>query len=488
MLGLTRSQVCLRALLRRLVDDRRGGILALSVVLLLFVLGTGGLILDFGRVWNSQSELQAFADHAALVAAGELDGAADAITRAEAALDQLISDRQAYATGDLTLDDSDLVVTFLSGLPAADTDNNFSPFVTSDPALAQLVRVVVNPHTVSTIFANVLMAASGNAQVDLNVQAGAVAGYIREVCNFPPLMMCNPYETAGNKEFTPIIGQQVLLKAQGASSDWAPGDFGLLDIVGTAGEGECTGGLSGTNRIRCVMALINPNSQCVGGRVNIRPGQAMSVHAGLNVRFDIWDPPLQGKQTDPDFAPAANVTKGMSHAPNQCQLNQFTPAPDTVPLPRDGCFESGTCEAGRFGDVVTTAQLSDYWSANHGGAALPAELAGGTRYDVYRYEIDHGQIPQSTDPNGEDGAPSCAPAGYDNPLLDRRNLIVAVINCNEHNIHGNTDDVPVIAFAEMFLTEPAGDTPNSELYAEMLGVLEPGGEDGVLHDFPQLYR
>ena len=99
----TRPNFYLRTLLR-LVDDTRGGILAFSVVLLLFVLGTGGLILDFSRVWNSQSELQAFADHAALVAAGELDGTPDAITRSNAALAQLITDRQAYASQDVTLD------------------------------------------------------------------------------------------------------------------------------------------------------------------------------------------------------------------------------------------------------------------------------------------------------------------------------------------------------------------------------------------------
>ena len=43
MLRLNRSHICQRALLRRLVDDTQGGILVLSVVLLVFVLGTGGL-------------------------------------------------------------------------------------------------------------------------------------------------------------------------------------------------------------------------------------------------------------------------------------------------------------------------------------------------------------------------------------------------------------------------------------------------------------
>ena len=80
-------------------------------MLLLFVLGTGEPILDFGRVWNSQSD-PGLRRHAALTAAGELDGTPDAITRSNAALAQLISDRQAYASQDVTLDASDLQATF----------------------------------------------------------------------------------------------------------------------------------------------------------------------------------------------------------------------------------------------------------------------------------------------------------------------------------------------------------------------------------------
>jgi Putative Flp pilus-assembly TadE/G-like len=485
------------ATLIRLARDERGVITVMAAIATGLFVAIGGLALDLGRLYNLHSQLQAYADHVALAAAAELDGQAGAIERARrAALGDgdgpMLADVQTFAVGapDLRV----LEPVFLRALPADPLPqyetSDLVSYVTTEDSEARFVWVTVEPREMRFLMLpmmNLFADRELNTGESATTNAVAVAGFTREVCNFPPMMMCNPYETAGNKEFTPIIGQQILLKAQGESS-WAPGDFGLLDTVEGAGEGECTGGLGGANRIRCVMALINPNSQCVGGRVNIRPGQAMAVHAGLNVRFDIWDPPLQNKRTDPDFAPAANVTKGMSHAPNQCRLNSLTPAPDTVPLPRDGCFESGTCDGGRFGDVVSTARLSAYWSANHGGAALPGELTGGTRYDVYRYEIDQGEIPLSADPNGENGAPSCAPSGYDNPLLDRRVLIVAVINCIEQNIHGNRDDVPVVAFAKMFLTEPAGDSPSSDLYAEMLGVLEPGGKDGVLHDFPQLYR
>jgi hypothetical protein len=482
----------------RLARDECGVITVMAVIATGLFVAIGGLALDLGRLYNLHSQLQSYADHVALAAAAELDGQAGAIERARrAALGDgdgpMLADVQTFAVGapDLRV----LEPVFLRALPADPLPqyetSDLVPYVTTEDGEARFVRVTVEPREMRFLMLPI-MNLFADRELDtgdsVTTSATAVAGFTREVCNFPPLMMCNPYETGGNKQFTPIIGQQVLLKTQGSGASWVPGDFGLLDTVGSAGEGVCTGGLGGTNRIRCVMALINPNSQCVGGRVNIRPGQAVSIHGGLNVRFDVWDPPLQSKRNDSAFAPAANVTKGMTHAPNQCRLDQLSPAPDTVPLPRDGCFESGTCDGGRFGDVVSTDQLSAYWSANHGGAALPTELTGGTRYDVYRYEIDQDVIPQSADPNGESGAPTCAPAGYDNPLLDRRTLIVAVVNCIEHNVHGNTDDVPVVAFAKMFMTEPVGDAPDHDLYAEMLGVLEPGGEDGVLHDFPQLYR
>jgi len=230
-------------------------------------------------------------------------------------------------------------------------------------------------------------------------------------------------------------------------------------------------------------------TRCVRDRVNVRPGQAVSIHTGLNLRFDIWDPPLNSKQSDPAFAPSVNVTKGKVAGP-QCRSNQLSDPPpppdDTVPIPRDRCFTNGTCE--RFGDAQWDTEMIDYWNTNHPGIAVPGPFD--TRFEYYRYEIDNGLIPDKSGSGGEDGNPSCAPSGIDNPLRDRREMVVAVINCLEHEVQGSTDDVPVVAFARMFLTEPVGTEASNEddLWVEMLGVAEPGGDDGVLHEFPQLYR
>jgi hypothetical protein len=499
--------------LGRLARDESGVVTIFVVVALSVLLGLGALVIDAGRLYNLNSEMQAYADYVALAAAAELDGEAGAIDRAtKAALgdadsDPLVEDGQSFATGASALAVGRLI--FLSRLgddpppddlgtrPAGDNvlcsvEAGGATTCTADhDGQAQFVEVTVEAREVLFLMLPVLRAFGvAEAATTGRAAAQAVAGFTREVCNFPPLMMCNPYETATNKAFTPIIGQQVLLKSKGAGSAWAPGDFGLLDVVDSGGEPHCTGGLGGSNRIRCVMGLVDPNTQCVKDRVNIRPGQSVSVHVGLNLRFDIWDPPLQSKTNDPAFAPSANVTKGRTHAPNQCRSNQLQdppPAPgDTVRIPRDRCFDLGTCE--RFGDAQWDTEMIDYWTINHPGLAMPGPFQ--TRFEYYRHEIDNGIVPDKSGDGGEDGNPMCAAAGINNPLRDRRELIVAVINCIEHNVQGSTDDVPVIAFARMFLTEPVGYESSNEddLRVEMLGVAEPGGDDGILHEFPQLYR
>jgi Putative Flp pilus-assembly TadE/G-like len=287
MLRPSRSQICLGALLRRLIADTQGGILAFSVVLLVFVLGTGGLILDFGRVWNSQSELQAFADHAALVAAGELDGNPDAITRSNAALAQLISDRQAYASQDVTLDENDLQVTFLSGLPAADTDDNFGPFVTVDPALAQFVRVAVNPHTVSTIFADALLAVSGNDQVDFDVGAAAVAGYTQFVCDISPLMFCPPAGMDRETLRSWLPGRQIRLKAQ---NFWGP----ARSVCSTS---------TSTRTAHAAAPIRAPTSSAARSQWNARSRAAFRAAASTFAPVRRWARP------SPDLIPGSTSTR-----------------------------------------------------------------------------------------------------------------------------------------------------------------------------------
>ncbi|HSA81562.1 MAG TPA: pilus assembly protein TadG-related protein [Geminicoccaceae bacterium] len=490
-----RSQTCPRALLRRLVDDTRGGILAFSVVLLLFVLGTGGLILDFSRVWNSQSELQAFADHAALVAAGELDGTPDAITRANNALAQLISDRQAYASQDVTLDATDLQATFLRNLPAADTDDDFSPFVTADPALAQYVRVVVNPHTVSTIFANLLLAVSGNAQVDLDVGAAAVAGYTQFVCDISPLMFCSPAGMDRETLRSWLPGRQIRLKAQ---NFWGPGAFGLLD-VNFDENGPCGSPNQGANFFRCAVAVERSITRCFSRRgVDVRPGQAAGPsESGLNTRFDIYTTSLKSKRNEPDFVPAPNVIKGHKPSGGGGCINNNPEPSNVAELPQAQCLLSESCSgpSARFSSsqTVDEGQRQDYVQQNYTDVGMADKTGGAnTRYQMYRNEIANsgsGDILDTAAGLEESGRASCASNMSADP--DRRVLVAAAVDCSSLP-PGNASNVPVLDFYRIFMTNIAGEPDPTDVWVEVIEHVDPfsAGEpgSGFAHDFVQLYR
>jgi Flp pilus assembly protein TadG len=495
MSRLTRLSAHPRPLLRRCIDDTQGGVLALSVILLLFLLGTGGLILDFGRVWNSQSELQAFADHAALVAAGELDGTPDAITRANNALAQLITDRQAYASEDVTLNATDLQATFLRGLPAADTDNDFGPFVTIDPALAQYVRVAVNPHTVSTIFANALLTVSGNPQVDLNVGAAAVAGFTQFVCDITPLMFCPPPGMDRETLRSWLPGRQIRLKAQ---NSWGPGAFGLLD-VNFDENGPCGSPNQGANYFRCAVAVERSITRCFSRRgVDVRPGQAVGPsESGLNARFDIYTTSLQSSRNDPDFAPAPNVIKGYKPSGGGgCINNNPTPS-NVAELPQAQCLLSENCSgpSNRFSSsqTVDPGQRADYVQQNYTDVGMADKTGGAnTRYGMYRNEIDNsgtGDILDTSAGLEESGRHSCSSNQSSDP--DRRVLVAAAVDCSTM-APGNASNVPVIDFYRIFMTNIAGAPDPADVWVEVIDHVDPygGGEPGAgfAHDFVQLYR
>lgn len=503
-----------------LLADRRGTVTIFAVIAFALLIAFVGLIVDVGRVMNIHSQANSYADRVALAAAVELDGSGDALSRAVRAA---VGDAQASALVDpgtrFTLSGDDAVgvakLTFLSELGPDPTDPFTRSPVAGDivvaswtpaggfayeagfdaSAAAHAANFVLVDTTVETeqyvLFPIARFLAPGMT-TEASVAPQAVAGFTQSLCNFPPMSICNPYENPNppyGGDFTPIIGQQIVMQTKGAGAAWAPGDFGFLQTPAGSGWPNCNNppkiNSSESNSaaiLRCILGLVQPNTQCVSGRVNIRPGQAETANAGLNIMFDIYDPPMQSKKNDPAFAPARNVTSG-AQAPNsgQCSLAKQTPTAND-PLPRDPCLQAGTCSPNpRFGDGVSNADLTQYWLTNH-GATLPGSLLGGTRYDVYRYEQDNNIVPET---------PICAPPGVDNPVRDRRVLVGAIINCLEHDIHGAADNVPAIAYGEFFITEPVGDPADpsvSNIYAEAIGVVKAASNNNVVRTYPVLHR
>jgi hypothetical protein len=204
---------------------------------------------------------------------------------------------------------------------------------------------------------------------------------------------------------------------------------------------------------------------------------------------------------------ATDKNNGQGSPCNPADLALPTDASKLLP---DTCFNTDTCPnmGGRMGDGVW--DKATYWSRSHFGASLPGPLQGQyvSRYDVYRYEIDTAgdlDIDSNNVPlGGEIGKPGCYTGGNstinDNP--DRRIFHGALLNCralddpaNGGPIQGGSSgSLPVVAFARFFLTEPMGGDKNNaseadgDIWAELVGIDEPGEADSVARDIVQLYR
>jgi Flp pilus assembly protein TadG len=505
---------CVSSLWRALARAEQGAAAVVIAVVAGLMAGVGGLAVDLGRVTTLNTELQKFADAAALRAAVELNGQAGAIARATAAANgnDLGVNRNTFAK-----EGQDISVSGLRFLSSLDPD-----VVSAADTSARFVEVAVQTRTVSNFF---IVGVGGPSNSP--TRASAVGGLTRAVCRVPPLFVCNPTETVANPgaplDWNAARGKQMLMKAQannggtqqgsGNSAAWASGDFGLLQPPTGSGNASISQQLASTTPIGCYNST-----------VDLSPGQ-MSASQGLNVRFDMYDQSFNNAKNNPLYRPAQSVVKGLRK-----QGNNYVEDATYAELGRDVCFGGGSCGANnRLGNG--NWDFTAYWNTNHrdaSGNPLPVPAAlnvspNPTRYQVYRYEVDNNQIPnpptggnptpRSTGENGHPTTytggvlpPSCPAApnvndsNCDTPEevlanYDRRLMVIAVVNCQEHQalLGGAATGIPVSSYAQVFVTEPMKDdngNSNKEVWAEMVSPVAPGSllEAAVFKDTTQLYR
>ncbi|MEH6547888.1 MAG: pilus assembly protein TadG-related protein, partial [Sneathiella sp.] len=274
----------LKTIARDFRRDQSGAIAVYIGLLLLVLAGVGALTLDLGRLFVTGTETQSYVDAAALAGAYQLDGQPGSRARATTAInDKLFTNNQvlgalgsADAEHAITISD----ITFLSSLAG-------NTVATSDQD-ANFVQVTAD----STNVENTFLGMFGGPDNSKAVRA-ATAGNTQVICEIPPLMMCNPDETASHTAFSVPAGSQYIAKYTGPGAGMAPGTFGLLDSP-TCGQGsKCIAELLGHRR---------PASGCYSATVDIRPGQANGVRNALNTRFDMYDNPFFGsKKNDPNY-------------------------------------------------------------------------------------------------------------------------------------------------------------------------------------------
>lgn len=521
------------------LGGNESGAVAPTVALSLFALiGAAGIAFDYARLASMDTELQQAADQAALAAATQLDGAADSMTRAEAAARSLLVNQSlmandgkgipvtvaAWAAGDAG---PPPIVFYDSRADAeADTDQ-FTSADTTRAAQAKFVRVRVAAREALYALTPVVGAIRSGS-----VDAQAVAGMGSAICKVPPLMICNP--TPGTPfDAAAWRGRGIRTVSRGPKAAWSPGGFGFL------GPGDTPSTQEG-------MAFENPVFACQAiDSGNVDTGNPVPAITAVNTRFDIYD---YGSGEGGTLAPcldgacpaAENVTKGLVHtaglsSTSSCKIkspdewrppaNPFDPVYDAanVPepgnpidadgvdamgLPRDNCHYGYGSTCDKFGDGNWARY--DYWHANHPGenvTTLLPSYATMTRYEVYRWEIENNHIPHSSGHPApgpvagvqQYGKAICNPHAPD-PTRDRRVFVVAIgENCA--SLSGTSTPVQIGSWVEMFFVEPAvviesggpgPKTKHGEIYLEVIGEAEVAGGGStaqvIRRDVPYLVK
>jgi Flp pilus assembly protein TadG len=431
----------------RLWGNQRGGVAVYAAFFSMLAMSAGSISIDLGRLVTLKSQLQHRADAGATAAAVYLDGSTGSRTRATDVAENSSNDSSNIGSTSETLTVSS--VNFYS---------SFDPKVaaTGDDD-ANIVEVIMTPQLVNFFFTPFLsMMVDQFTQHSKSITASAMAQSNPLMCAAPPLMTCDPTETAGIDIMDPDnAGVQMLLKAGQGNGPFVPGNFGLLE----------TGYGPGANNVEQALADVEPPG-CVDDEVTTEPGNmARKVELGVNARFNGSSFPWR--------------------------------APNVQNYPRDSVFEtssssgdgnSGSSSADSdayYGDADWDSE--DYWRDNHDSDYLPSDLDDASRYQVYLYEIgetfdrDGMKTIYPVDASAPSGYTRITPPSTELPTDGhpdgsvasngalRRVVTVAVLQCVADSVQGRGTYSTYGKYVEAFVTEEAGAPPNSQIYGELLG-------------------
>ncbi len=453
-----------------ILRDESGATLVYATVIMAVAIGLTGLSLDLSAYYLTRQQAQSAADAAALAAAYQLPDKTLATQAAQTAPVTTNNAQFNKTPGAVTI----ASVTFYKSIPADDDDPLTD--VAGPTDVARYVHVV----TSQLIQRPFVLQALGLGEETFTAEATATKGEAK--CNVTPLAICSPDEAGFNP--ANYYGKQVAVKAGGGGS-WAPGNWGLLDTPG---------GSQSANDLADMLAGISGLPTCLNDidGVDTKPGNVSRVRTAFNVRLDMYENPgYKGESGNPNFPPAENVAKGIS--PDNPSCNKYSKTPWDTKMPRDTNIDVGNDQ--RFGNGDWDCQY--YWTQNHPGDPTlldapagcgPAGSNTATRYDTYLHEVTTSNIPNTTghSPVGDNGNPVCytgtvppTPTAPADRINDRRIFTIAVINCNEYGVAGNSSNVPVEYYLSAFMTEAVGDPPNDDLYLEIVGSSASGGSGAV---------
>jgi Flp pilus assembly protein TadG len=475
--------------LARLIKSRSAAV-APTVALSLFgLIAVGGVAFDYSRMATLDTELQTAADQAALAAATQLDGEADAMTRATAAAKSLITNRTLFAN-----DKAGTNITISTPLYYQDKARTVA--ATND-GNANFVLASVVSRTANFAFTPIVAAFSGN------MTASAFAGTETAVCGVVPFFICNPSEPVGNtnSNYPVSIGPGIGIQMLEGGQQKGPGNYGFLAYAGR-----------GAANLEEALSTDKVYSECItSNSVETEEGQKTSVFNGLNRRFDLAVPCSHSP-----CSTSTNEVKDLVREAGACNWKEnpatsanfrdkryrpvdastyVTATPEIMGHPRDRCHavsKAGNCAGGQIGDGVW--DRGAYFRSNHpektDWATDPELGANVTRYQTYIWEARdpaNRLKPKASSTSGwsaygtpQSSPPVCNPPGLD-PIhdpIDRRILTAAVINCRAYGKINGRKTLPVVAYMSVFLVEPSiarktydggtALTDNTDIYVEVI--------------------
>jgi Flp pilus assembly protein TadG len=275
------------------LPKRQRGAVAVVVGISIFVLvGMIGLALDSGQLFVNKTELQNAADACALAAARELDGTADALTRADAA-GVLVGTQNlvGFQGAAVTLSAADISYSeHLSPNSAYETSAN------ADPATAKFVMCEVERSDIGMWF----MGVRGFGDQTVSAYAVATLAPSQSTCAVPIGMCKMPGGSAPT--FGLVVGQWYSGKFESGTPN-TTGSYNWIDFDPEDGGGanEIKDLLTGAGQCE-----LPPIGQPVG-----QQGEIAAVADAWNTRFGLYKGAFSLAGAPPDFTGNAYVQAGV---------------------------------------------------------------------------------------------------------------------------------------------------------------------------------
>jgi Flp pilus assembly protein TadG len=455
-------------MLKTFARSEHGGVFVYMAVAVPFIAGMLGLAIDASNLYSLDSELQHAADAAALSAAKELDGAADASTRAVTAAQTTVQNYTIMSFGQNKLISIPTVQFYDYNCNVAGTA------LTGTPAQIGRFAACVKVTTEAKPFTYQLLRMVRYSGV-ITDTATAVAKTTYTTCQSSPLMVCES-GTVNLNGATP--GKQYRLTTPASNSGALFGR--LLPPAGSSVPSSSNGQQASTylgyaGGGGCFANIITPDTGNANG----------TTARGINTRFDLY-PNGNANPNLATFPPAPQSVGGLSECTGNSVLS-------TGSYPRDTSFNGWEGN----GTKSWTTYLSNFH--NSGDAANVAVTANSnlTRYAMYLTELgldpaapdenatfttaqintlrSTGKFPKNAGNGGntENAAPACYSGGATSFAMNRRIIYVAVSNNCGNSI---STGLVVSRYAKFFITEASA---NDDIWAEFIGWVDVNGTNGT---------